>query len=256
LHKSFLRLLNLKLLEDLPYLKSVVSRENQGRGQIKGTQQATMSETPIACTLSAGDYRGRLAQIAALARDALRSYEKDGLVLHLSYDAAAAERVREMVRREQDCCAFLTFELQEEGEEIAVTISAPEEARIAAETMFDQFITPAGDNTRGPARVALACACAAAACGAACVAPLALPAVVLAGMGTMLAWLAGAHSWMTGLATLAVAAAWLWICWQANRSGARPASATLWTMGVATLLLALSLVWPLVEPAIAEALGR
>jgi hypothetical protein len=41
------------------------------------------SETPIACSLGVGDYRERLAQIAQLARDALRSHERDGLVLHL-----------------------------------------------------------------------------------------------------------------------------------------------------------------------------
>jgi hypothetical protein len=217
--------------------------------------EITTSEAPIACTLSAGDYKERLAQIAELARDALRSYERQGLVLRLCYSAAAADRVREMVRRERDCCAFLTFELREEGEKILVTISAPEEARIAAEAMFDQFVTPARPNPPRAARRALACACAAAACAAACVAPLALPAVLLAGTGTALTWLAGAHSWMTALATIAAAVAWLWIWRQASRSGTRPSSATLRIMGIATLLLVLALVWPLLEPQIAQALG-
>jgi hypothetical protein len=172
-----------------------------------GSEQATISETPIACTLGASDYKERLAEIAKLARDALRSYERDGLILRLRYDAAAADRVIEMVRRERDCCAFLTFKLREEGKEILVTVSASEEARVPAEAMFGQFITPAPPSTPAVARAALACACAAAACGAACVAPLALPAVVLAATGTALAWLAEAHGWMTILAILAVGAA-------------------------------------------------
>jgi hypothetical protein len=221
-----------------------------------GSDIATSSETPIACTLSVGDYRERLTQIAELARGALRSYEKDGLVLHLRYDAAAADRVKEMVRRERDCCAFLTFDLREEGEEIAVTVSAPEEARIAAETMFAQFVTPAEAGAGAPSRVVLACACAATACAAVCFAPLVLPAVVLAGTGTVHAWLAQAHSWMTGLAVLTVAIAWLWIWRESRRLGMRPSPSALHFMGAATFLLALALIYPLVEPQIARALGQ
>jgi hypothetical protein len=219
-----------------------------------GSDIAT-SEAPIACTLSIGDYKRRLAEIAVFAREALRSYEKDDLVLHLRYDAAATDRVKQMIRREQECCAFMNFKLQEEGEEILVTISAPEEARAAAETLFEQFITPAEAGAGGPTRIALACSCAAVACAAACVAPLALPAFVLAGTGAALAWLAGAHGWMTGLALLTVAAAWLWIGRETRRSGMRPSPSTLRFMGVATFLLALALVWPFVEPQIARALG-
>ncbi len=218
-----------------------------------GSDRAT-SGAPIACTLSIGDYRQRLAEIAVLARDALRSHERDGLVLRLKYAATAVDRVKEMVDREQECCAFMNFKLQEEGEEILVTISAPEEARVAAETLFEHFV-PAEAGAGGPTRIALACSCAAIACAAACVAPLALPAFVLAGTGAALAWLAGAHGWITGLALLTVAAAWLWIWREMRRSGMRPSPSTLRFMGVATFLLALALVLPFIEPQIARALG-
>jgi hypothetical protein len=164
-----------------------------------GSDLAKSSETPFACTLSFDDYKERLAQIAELTRDSLRSYEKNGLVLRLRYHAVAADRVKEMVRRERACCAFLTFALVEEGGEITVTISAPEEARAASEILFEQFVTPAANSTGAPARLALVCVCGAAACAAACITPLVLPAVVLAGAGTMLVWLAGAHGWMTGI---------------------------------------------------------
>jgi len=213
------------------------------------------TKTPIACTLTAGDYKERLGQIAELARDALRSHSRDGLVLTLRYDATAAARVRDMVRRERDCCAFLAFTCCGQGNEIVVTISAPEEAKIAAETLFEQFVTPAPRGSANAARVALGCACGAVACGAACVAPLMFPAVALAGTGVILAWLASAHSWMTVLGSIAVATAWLWIWRQASGSGQRPSRSTLYTMATATSLLALALAWPLLEPQIARALG-
>jgi hypothetical protein len=63
----------------------------------------------------------------------------------------------------------------------------------------------------------------------------------------MLAWLAEAHGWMTILAALAVAAAWLWVWRQAVRTKLRPSASTLNIMGIATFLLALALAWPLVE---------
>ena len=119
-----------------------------------GSDIAT-SEAPIACTLSIGDYKQRLTEIAVLARDALRSHERDGLTLRLKYAATAVDRVKEIVRREQECCAFLNFQLQEEGEEILVTISALEEARVAAETLFKQFITPAEAGAGAPTRAPL-----------------------------------------------------------------------------------------------------
>jgi hypothetical protein len=71
-----------------------------------GSEQATISETPIACTLDVGDYKRRLLWMAELARDALKSYEREGLILHLSYDAAYADRVKEMVRASKSAAPF------------------------------------------------------------------------------------------------------------------------------------------------------
>jgi len=98
---------------------------------------------PIACTLSAGDYLERLAMIAALSREALLSYRCRDLVLELRYDPGAADRVRELVRREQECCPFLAFEVAEGvGDAVRVTIRAPDEARGAVGLLFKQFVRP------------------------------------------------------------------------------------------------------------------
>jgi hypothetical protein len=100
----------------------------------------TLSEVaPVACTLGPRDFRQRLAWIANLNRDALRAKHRDGLRLELTYAPAALDRVREMVAREQDCCAFLTFDLQQEVDAVGLVIKAPEDARDALDAVFEPF---------------------------------------------------------------------------------------------------------------------
>jgi hypothetical protein len=95
---------------------------------------------PIACTLTAENFKDRMAWIGELTRDALRSHERQDLVLDLRYASEAADRVREMVRKEQECCAFLAFVIGEGPDDIRVTITAPEAARKAADELFEQFV--------------------------------------------------------------------------------------------------------------------
>jgi hypothetical protein len=99
----------------------------------------TSPKIPIACTLTGGNFRDRLAWIAELARESLKGYEQRDLVLELRYDLGAAEHVREMVRKEKECCAFLTFDVRQDARAVHLTITAPEEARGAAGMLFGQF---------------------------------------------------------------------------------------------------------------------
>jgi hypothetical protein len=97
----------------------------------------TGSEQPsIVCCLSAGDYRRRLAWIDSLARKALRSHDRDDLVLYLAYAPEAAGEVQKMVEQERMCCAFLTFDLHEQADTVCLTITAPEAARESADVLF------------------------------------------------------------------------------------------------------------------------
>lgn len=96
-------------------------------------------DKPIACTLGLGDFKTRIAWIHALNARALRGHARDGLALRLTYDAGAADSVRELVRRETACCGFLRFDVREEPGAVHLTVTAPEDARVAAETMFAQF---------------------------------------------------------------------------------------------------------------------
>jgi hypothetical protein len=108
----------------------------------------TLSNTqPIACTLTAGKCRDRMAWIGELTRDALRSHKRQDLVLDLLYAPEAADRAREMVRKEQECCSFLTFAIREGLDEIRVTITAPEAARKAADELFERFVASVPTKT-------------------------------------------------------------------------------------------------------------
>jgi len=224
--------------------------------------------SPIACTLAPGEFKDRLAWIAALNKDALRRYERRDHVLELSYALEARERVHEMVRNEQACCAFLAFELHETGNEICLTITAPETAREAADTLFEQFVAsapvpsscacatsasvvrtsskePPGSKAAGITAVTLSTG--AVACGVCCVLPFALPATILASTGALLAWFVKLHVWVTILAILSVVGAWGWIAWQTRRTRRKPAISTLFMMGTATVLLTVAVLWPLLE---------
>ncbi len=106
-----------------------------------------MDAPPIACTLGAADLKQRLAWIAELNRDALRSATQHDLMLDLRFAPEAADRVREMVQRERACCGFLTFALREEPHEVCLMITAPDEAREAVAVLFQQFVAPIDTNT-------------------------------------------------------------------------------------------------------------
>lgn len=93
----------------------------------------------IACTLGAGDFRSRLDGIATLNRSALRDIHRDDLRLELVYAGTARAQVLDLVRQEQQCCAFLTFEVHDEADAVRVLITAPEAARDSVEAVFAPF---------------------------------------------------------------------------------------------------------------------
>ena len=101
----------------------------------------TNSESPpVACTLGSGDFKDRIGWIRELSAKSLRSHRRDGLMLELAYDASAAPDVHELVRREQGCCGFLRFDLRESADAVHLTITAPPEARSAADELFAHFV--------------------------------------------------------------------------------------------------------------------
>lgn len=104
-----------------------------------GPSCASPNDAPIACTLDAGDFKERAAGIRDLARRSLRQASRTPLTLTLTYGPEAADEVRELVAKEQECCAFLAFDLKTNAGATLLTITAPKSAADAADMLFNHF---------------------------------------------------------------------------------------------------------------------
>ncbi|MGH3597512.1 MAG: hypothetical protein ACRDUT_16385 [Mycobacterium sp.] len=80
-----------------------------------------------------------MAWIEQLNAAALRDHEREGSRIKLTYNPAAA-RVREFVRREQECCPFLEFTIHARENAVIVGIEAPAEASEAADELFTRSV--------------------------------------------------------------------------------------------------------------------
>jgi hypothetical protein len=109
-----------------------------------------MDESVIACILEAGDFKQRMAWIASLNARALKASHRHDLTLTLDYAWDAIGDVHTMVSKEQECCAFLRFELAEHRDFVRLSIIAPEQARDAAEFLFEPFAFRAQQGGSNP----------------------------------------------------------------------------------------------------------
>src|SRR5262249_49102519 len=108
------------------------------------------SDTPIACSLSAGDLERRLAEIAKVGAESLIGHEArdDGHRLLFHTDEDIRKRLEGIVDAEAECCAFLDLSLDEEGGELILWIAAPREAEALANGLAAAF----GDGQAGEDR--------------------------------------------------------------------------------------------------------
>ena len=98
---------------------------------------APAPEGPIACTLHPNEYAGRLedfrqgvfAHLVGMERP-----EPTRLRLLLAGDADP-EAVRELLVREQGCCAFMSFTITASGGQLAADLQVPAEAAPALDGM-------------------------------------------------------------------------------------------------------------------------
>jgi hypothetical protein len=80
--------------------------------------------------------------------------------------------------------------------------------------------------------------------------PPSLPNAIVAISGGTLALFAKIHPLVTLVAFIAVVTSWLWIVSRTLQTRRKPAPATLITVSIATMMLALSMMWPLIEHAL------
>jgi hypothetical protein len=95
-------------------------------------------DQPIACTLAAADYAARTAEIADLARRALRSREPipDGARLTFEAGAETERELRDVMAAEAQCCAFLRMDLRPADDALVLEITGPAEAEPIIAELF------------------------------------------------------------------------------------------------------------------------
>ena len=97
---------------------------------------------PIACTLSDAELPARAAHLRTLGADALVGADVgDGRAV-LRFRADAEERVRRAVAAEAECCAFLDLRLERGGDDLLLTVAAPEGAGEAVAQLAAMFGRP------------------------------------------------------------------------------------------------------------------
>jgi hypothetical protein len=118
------------------------------------------------------------------------------------------------------------------------------------------IVRGANRSERTASVAALTTAAGAVVCGVCCVVPFAFPAVAAAGSGSLLAWIAGAHTWATAFAAVIVASAWIFIAVQSRWTLRGASRATLCWMAAATAALIVAILWPRVEPQVIRLLTQ
>lgn len=79
----------------------------------------------VACELDAGGVGLRRSEWRDLAARSLGPVEQVPGGARIWFDAAAAETVSELVRKEAQCCGFLDFDLAPDGDRVRLEITSP-----------------------------------------------------------------------------------------------------------------------------------
>jgi hypothetical protein len=74
------------------------------------------------CSLDRDELEERLGEIERLTSWALKERHDDGSRTVLTFDRAAASHVRDLVRRERNCCGHLEFSVEETDDAVRLAI--------------------------------------------------------------------------------------------------------------------------------------
>jgi hypothetical protein len=93
---------------------------------------------PIACSLTAEDYRRRVADTGQVARDALRERRPidGGARLTFEDTADSQQRLEAFVLAESTCCPFLSMNLDRQDGQLILDVTGPELAAPVIEELF------------------------------------------------------------------------------------------------------------------------
>jgi hypothetical protein len=93
---------------------------------------------PIACSLTADEYRRRVADTGQVARDALRERRPidGGVRLTFEETVDTRRRLEAFVAAESTCCPFLTMNLHAADGRLVLDVTGPELAAPIIEELF------------------------------------------------------------------------------------------------------------------------
>ncbi len=100
------------------------------------TKPATAGEPAIACTLSAGSMKGRIADWSSLLAHVERRDPIDGGVRAVFVASVPTDELIRLVAAEQDCCQFFQFAITVDTRGVALEVRAPADAHPIVESMF------------------------------------------------------------------------------------------------------------------------
>lgn len=97
--------------------------------------------TPIACSLGASDLHQRLDEIAEVGANSLIECSADGErhLLRFRSDPETRRRLEAILTAEAKCCSFLDLSLAEEGGELVLSVSAPQDGQPIADELAAAF---------------------------------------------------------------------------------------------------------------------
>ena len=99
------------------------------------------TDLPVVCSLGAGDLAQRLLAIAEIGAESLLDRKVEGGRHRLRFraDPKTRGRLEEIVVAEAACCAFLDLSLEEDGEDLFLSIAAPEAGQATADGLAEAF---------------------------------------------------------------------------------------------------------------------
>jgi len=103
-----------------------------------GTGPAPGASRPLACALPANDFRDRVARIEAILREGLIEMTPlaEGVRGRFSASAKTEAELRNLVKREADCCAFLTMTVRSGDDDLFLEVTGPPQVQTLINELF------------------------------------------------------------------------------------------------------------------------
>lgn len=106
-----------------------------------------VEELPIACTLTASGTADRVEWLRRLGAKSLLDGQRLEGGIELRFESAAEGEVREWVRAEQECCAFLSFDLERTDDELRLAVAGPPGAEPVLDGLLAALSPPGWTGT-------------------------------------------------------------------------------------------------------------